>query len=70
MPGPLADDRDLLLAIIDEIIYEFDMGSPTPRDPSLPGTESGALSDKWINTFYGDDFIGLHDRDQWRDHDM
>ena len=64
-----AEDRDLLLQTVsDMIMHEFDLTPPTPRDPGLPGTGSGANAQSWIRTFYGGDFIGLRDGDQWWDH--
>ena len=65
-----ADDRDLFVRVVGEFMHEFDLRPPTLRTSSLPGSGNTASSTDWFKTFWGEEFVGPADKDQWRDHDM
>ena len=62
-----ADNTDLLMRVVGEITHEFDLRAPTPRHSGLPGTGSNEASTAWIRVFFGDDFVGPPEREQYFD---
>ena len=65
-----AKDRGFFLQTVNDIMEEYDLGPPAPKDPGLPGTESSAHAKAWIKTFYEDDFHGPPEKERWRDQDL